>query len=241
MRRRPRCASRFVAAFCADRSTGPRRSTASGVAVSAVLVGLLVVSGCSDGGPVSPIADIAEATVVAEPSATAEPTVAPTVTPAATPTQVPTPAPTPDPLLLQAEAIALEHSVLVNELFSDPRNMDLSRMIALEAGPEPRQPMTDWALRSVSNLLEANHYLPNDDVRHEVIGSQWDPANTGRLAWVDLCSQTGGEWFDLDTGELSMTSHPDPFVTRYKILTDSMQVAAIAEQFDGEFLACELA
>ena len=162
---------------------------------------------------------------------TAEPTTAPTPEPTAEPT--PEPEPTPDPLLVEAEQIALEWGALVTDLFADPRNTDLSRLIALEAGPEPRQPLTDWTLRSVANLIEENRYQPPEGARDEIVRSQWDPDHVGQLAWVDVCIQTSGVWLDIETDEEVFRSNPDPAVSRYRILTDSMTIAAVTEDPEG--------
>jgi len=223
-----------------------------------LLVLMLAASSCSGGSAETPAAtDVSDNTtetaeitagsdaVTVEPAATPEPTS--TAGPSATPVPEPTVEPTPtdqERPLIQAEAAALEYSLLITEFFNDPLNMDVSRMIQLEPGPDQAQPMSDWTLRALAALREDNRYQPSDETRKEVIDTRWAPEKEGGIAWVDICVQTSGVWLDIDTDEPVMNSHPDAFVTRYEMVTNTIlgtvSVGAIDEDPEGTgFVPCE--
>jgi len=200
------------------------------------VVALLALAGCTTDATATPNDQVFDQ-IAADVTATAvAPTAIPTAAaePTATPEPTATHEPTPDPRFDQAETIALEYYSAVIQVFGDARNVDLTRMIELEA---PGSPLQDYALRITAELIETNHYLAADEVTLELVEgsarlSEW---RGEEIIAVKLCVQTEGIWRDFDTDEVVMESLTEPFPAVVRLTaTGPLLVSSFTELVDPE-------
>ena len=209
------------------------------------VVGLLLAVGCGGGNDdASPAVVTPQQTThpAAGESAEAIPTPTDPPSPTSTPINTATPTPTVDPLIVDAEEVAVNYFLAIRHIVDDVRIADASEAIRLEAAGGP---LENYALRLINETLKSNDYLEFDDMRWAVLGSEIVNPNV-RAVDVSICVQGPGVWRDFDTDAVTLSaSSTDPFVLTYQVRTDGNGSGLKVWTFedtddDGQAVPCEL-
>lgn len=175
--------------------------------------------------------------------ATTQPTASPpssTLTPASTPPPT-TPTPTPDPLIVEAEEVAVAYFLAIHRIAGDARVADASEAIRLEAEGGP---LENYALRLINETLKSNDQIDFEEIRWALVGSEIVNANVAAVD-VSICMQSSGEWRDFDTGEITKQASDEPFTFIYQVRSDGEDGGPKVWTFDdtdvdGEVIPCEV-
>lgn len=221
------------------------RRTRSALLGTAAVAVLLLIAGCSGGSD-----DVSAASVTPEQTTSppvgesVEATPKPTDPPppaTSTPNNTPSPTPTSDPLIVDAEEVAVAYFLAIHQIAADARNADASEAIRLEAEGGP---LENYALRLINETLKANDHIDFDEIRWELVGSEIVNANVGAVD-VFICMQSSGEWRDFDTDEVTKRASSEPFTFVYQVRSDGVGSSPKVWTFDdtdadGEVIPCEV-
>ncbi len=207
------------------------------------VVGLLLAVGCGGGNDTSPAVVTPQQTThpAAGESAEAIPTPTDPPSPTSTPINTATPTPTVDPLIVDAEEVAVNYFLAIHRIAGDARVADASEAIRLEAEGGP---LENYALRLINETLKANDYIDFDEIRWGVIGSEVINPNVGAVD-VFICTQSSGEWRDFDTDEVTKKASSEPFTFVYQVRSDGDGGGPKVWTFDdtdadGNVIPCEV-